>query len=46
MNILSEDYTKVVVLDESTGKEIAVIANELITTAADNIVVKLTPKYD
>lgn len=46
MPILSEDYTKMVVLDTKTGKEIAVITNEVITTAQDSIVVKLTPRYD
>lgn len=44
--VLSDDYTKLAVVDLSTGKEIAVITNELITTASDNIVVKLTPKYN
>lgn len=46
MTILSEEYTKIVVMDKETGKEIAVITNDLITTADDNIVVKLTPKYN
>jgi len=46
MTILSEEYTKIVVMDKETGKEIAVITNDLITTANDNIVVKLTPKYN
>lgn len=43
--ILSADYTKLTVLDMSTGKEIAVITNDLITTAAADIVIKLTPSY-
>lgn len=46
MKYLSDDYTKLVVLDKETGKEIAVVTNEEITTAEDNIVVKLTPTYD
>ena len=46
ITILSEEYTKIVVMDKETGKEIAVITNDLITTANDNIVVKLTPKYN
>lgn len=46
MRILSGDYTKITVFDTKTGKEIAVITNELITTARDSIVVKLTPSYD
>ena len=46
MNILSGAYTKVTVMEADTGKEIAVITNELITTAGQGIVVKLTPKYD
>lgn len=43
LNVLSDDYVKLVVYDQETGKEIAVVTNELITIAADNIVVKLTP---
>ena len=46
MNILSGAYTKVAVMEADTGKEIAVITNELITTAGQGIIVKLTPKYD
>lgn len=46
MGILSGQYTKMAVLDLSTGKEIAVVTRDLITTAGDNIVVKLTPAYD
>ncbi len=43
MNVLSNGYVKLVVYDQETGREIAVVTNELITTATDNIVVKLTP---
>lgn len=39
--ILSSDYDKLVVCDLKTGKEIAVITNELITIATPDIVVKL-----
>lgn len=46
MSILSEEYTQVTVLDTETGKEIAVITNDLITTARDSIVIKLKPSYD
>jgi len=46
MGILSDKITKLVVLDINTGREIAVVTNDLITTAGDNIVVKLTPAYD
>ena len=46
MNILSDQFTKMVVLDVTAGEEIAVVTNELITTAGDEIVVKLTPAYD
>ena len=46
MKYLSDDYQKLVVLDVNTGKEIAVITNDEIATAEDNIVVKLTPVYD
>lgn len=41
--ILSDDYTRITVLDTRDGKEIAVITNEMITTADDAIVVKLKP---
>ena len=40
---LSAECGKLTVLDVSTGKEIAVVTNNLITTAGDNIVVKLKP---
>lgn len=43
---LAGDIAKLTVLDIETGKEIAVVTSELITTAGDNIVVKLTPEYD
>ena len=43
---LSDKYSKITILDTVTGEEIAVITNNVITTAADNIVVKLTPIYD
>lgn len=46
MGILSDKITKLVVLDLNAGKEIAVVTNELITTAGDEIVVRLTPAYD
>ena len=46
MGILSDSITKLVVMDVNTGKEIAVVTNKEITTAGDNIVVKLTPEYD
>lgn len=46
MKILADECTKITVLDTDTGKEIAVITNELVTTAGDHIVVKLTPNYD
>lgn len=42
--ILSEPYEKLVVYDTQTEKEIAVITNELVNTAAENIVVRLIPK--
>lgn len=41
--VLSDKYSKITILDAVTGEEIAVITNDVITTAADNIVVKLTP---
>lgn len=42
--ILSRDYEKAVVFYLKTGKEIAVITNDLITTASSDIVVKLKPR--
>lgn len=44
--ILSDGYEKATVYDLKTGKEIAVITNELITTASPDIVVKLKPSED
>lgn len=46
MNVLDKDYTKLIVIDTGTGEEIAVVTNDLITTANSAIVVKLTPRYD
>jgi len=48
MPILSNDYTKLVVLNTHTGEEIAVITHgdTEVNTASDEIVVKLTPKYN
>lgn len=43
--VLSEDYDKLEVIDKKTGEKIAVITHELITTANEDVVVKLTPKY-
>lgn len=43
--ILSDEYSKLTVENAETGEEIAVITNELITTADDKIVVRLTLKY-
>lgn len=44
-NILSDEYTRLVVFSVETGEEIAVITSEEITTA-DNYAVKLRPRYD
>lgn len=44
--VLSDSYTKLVVMNYETGEELAVITNELITTASAEIVVKLTPNYE
>lgn len=41
-----EDIDKITVKNIETGKEIAVITDEKITTAAPEIVVILKPKYD
>lgn len=40
-NLLSHDVKKVVIYDEEQQKEVAVITKELITTANENIVVKV-----
>ena len=44
--VLSPLFQKLVVLDTDTGKEIAVVTADTITTAADNIVVRLSPRTD
>lgn len=46
MSALNGDYSKIVVLDKHAGKEIAVITNDLITTADDNIVIEVTSATD
>ena len=45
-DILSGQFEKIVVFDTRTQEEIAVITAEAITTARDNIEVRLTPKPD
>ena len=45
MEIMGNEYTKLVVLDLITNKEIAVVTDREITTANPEIVVKLTPAY-
>ena len=45
MEVMGNEYTKLVVLDLSTNKEIAVVTDREITTANPEIVVKLTPAY-
>lgn len=45
-DILSGQFEKIVVFDTRTQEEIAVITAEAITTARDNIAVRLTPKPD
>ena len=42
--ILSHRYTRIIVGDLESKKELAVISEDLVTTASDNIVVKLVPK--
>ena len=42
---LSNEFTKLVVMNQKTGEEIAVITNDMIDTADDDIVVRLTPSY-
>ena len=43
-NVLSEKYERLIVFDEKSKKEIAVVTADMITTANENIVVKLLPK--
>lgn len=43
-NVLSEKYESLIVFDEKSKKEIAVVTADMITTANENIVVKLLPK--
>lgn len=45
MEVMGNEYTKLVVLDLSTNKKIAVVTDREITTANPEIVVKLTPAY-
>lgn len=42
--VLSSAYEKLTVVDLETGKELAVVTDELITTADDRLAVKLTPR--
>ncbi|WP_172436253.1 hypothetical protein LDJ90_02765 [Fusobacterium vincentii] len=42
-NILSKNYKKIVIYDEKTKKELAIITDEKVKTASSNIVVKLQP---
>lgn len=44
--ILTGQFEKIVVFNTETQEEIAVITAEAITTARDNIAVRLTPKPD
>lgn len=46
MEVMGNEYTKLIVLDLSTNKEIAVVTDKEITTANPEIVVKLTPVYE
>ena len=43
-NVLSDAYERLTVVDLNTGEELAVVTDELITTAADHLVVKLLPR--
>lgn len=45
-HVLSDKYSKITILNIESGEEIAVITNDVITTAADNVIVKLTPVYN
>lgn len=43
MGILSNKYSKLVVLDTKTNTPLAIITDEIAETASDDIVIKLTP---
>ncbi len=45
-HILSGKYSRLVIEDTETGKEIAAVTGEAVTTADDRIVVRLTPRGD
>ena len=42
-NILSKNYKKIVIYNEKTKKELAIITDEKVKTASSNRVVKLQP---
>lgn len=44
--ILSHGYERIIVQDLTDKRELAVISEELVTTASDNIVVRLVPRED
>ncbi|MCI1951774.1 MAG: hypothetical protein LKJ50_03200 [Clostridiales bacterium] len=46
MEIMQGKYTRLAIIQVSTGKEIAVVTDDETTTANPDIVVKLTPSYD
>ena len=46
ISYLSNQFTRLAVVDTESEIEIAVVTNNMITTAKDNIVVKFTPSYD
>lgn len=45
LDILSDQYSKIRVVEEGTMKEVAVISDDTLTTAPGYMVV-LTPRYD
>lgn len=45
MKIMQGKYTRLAIIQVSTGKEIAVVTDDEITTANPDIIVKLTPSY-
>lgn len=45
MEIMRGKYTKLAIIQTSTGNEIAVVTDDEITTANPDIIVKLTPSY-
>ena len=44
--VLSEDFSKLSVINKKTGEEIVVVTHDSITITDKKIIVRLTPKYN